>query len=343
MSLRVTNDPEACDHGQWARFVREHPNGNIFQTPEMYRVFSATKNYEPIFIACQEVDSLLGVLLAVVQKEGPGVLGRLSARSIIWGGPLVLDEDTTVLDTILTEYDSIVRKKSIYTQVRNLFPMERQRECLQKQGYSFEDHLDILIDLDRPVESLWKSLHPTRRKQIERGYRRGVTFSYHREPSPEMISACYDLIATLYERIKLPFPKKDFFENSVRELMDRIGFFVLKYKGRIIGCRLALVYGRLIYDWYAGSDVNSLDKYPNDILPWEVMKWGAENGYAVFDFGGAGKPNEQYGVRDYKKKFGGSQVNFGRFENVHKPLRMRVAKAGLWFWKRIRGLRRCGN
>jgi len=33
----------------WSSFVYNHPNGNIFQTPEMYEVYKQTKNYEPIF------------------------------------------------------------------------------------------------------------------------------------------------------------------------------------------------------------------------------------------------------------------------------------------------------
>ncbi|HOF07520.1 MAG: hypothetical protein WBH72_02770 [Bacteroidales bacterium] len=36
---------------QWSSFVYDHPNGNVFQTPEMYEVYENTKNYEPIFLA----------------------------------------------------------------------------------------------------------------------------------------------------------------------------------------------------------------------------------------------------------------------------------------------------
>ena len=65
------------------------------------------------------------------------------------------------------------------------------------------------------------------------------------------------------------------------------------------------------------------------LLPWKIMEWGHENGYKLFDFGGAGKPNIPYGVRDYKLKFGGDLVNFGRFEKVHKKYRMAFGKIGL--------------
>ena len=48
--------------------------------------------------------------------------------------------------------------------------------------------------------------------------------------------------------------------------------------------------------------------------------------YTIFDFGGAGKPNEEYGVRDFKKKYGGKLVNFGRYEKVHSPKKLKVSK-----------------
>jgi serine/alanine adding enzyme len=59
---------------------------------------------------------------------------------------------------------------------------------------------------------------------------------------------------------------------------------------------------------------------------WDVIKWGAGNGYGVLDFGGAGKPGEIYGVRDFKAKFNGRRVNYGRNTHVHAPLRMKVSE-----------------
>ena len=40
--------------------------------------------------------------------------------------------------------------------------------------------------------------------------------------------------------------------------------------------------------------------------------WGAENGYRLCNFGGAGKRDEEYGVRDFKAKFGGELICFAR-------------------------------
>lgn len=336
INIRIVTDADAIEFEQWEKFVYDHLQGNIFQTPQMYSTFRAASNYKPVAIACYEADSIVGILLAVVQKEYKGVLGKLSARSIIWGGPLVSNNGIHVLEAIMNEYAQTIKKQAIYTQIRNIFTMAWAKEKLQKLGYKYEDHLDILIDLDKPVEVLWKALHPTRRKQIDRGYRRGVEFYFVQKPDEAVLSECYALIASLYKRIKLPFPKKEFFINSYYNLDKRIGLFVLKYQNTIIGCRFVLFYKKMIYDWYAGSDDEFLDKYPNDILPWEVMKWGAENGYKVFDFGGAGKPGVPYGVRDHKMKYGGELVNFGRYQKNHKPLIMNIAKIGFRLWQLLK-------
>ena len=74
---------------------------------------------------------------------------------------------------------------------------------------------------------------------------------------------------------------------------------------------LALVYKNAIYDFYAGAYPEYYNKYLNDLIPWETFLWVKQNRYTLFDFGGAGKPNKPYSVRDYKIKFCGQWVNLG--------------------------------
>jgi len=87
---------------EWSLFTESHPKSNIFQFPEMSEVYQKIKNYEPLFLAVtDEQENILGVLLAVIQKEHSGFLGKFSARSIIMGGPLVKKNNPEVLDFIL--------------------------------------------------------------------------------------------------------------------------------------------------------------------------------------------------------------------------------------------------
>jgi lipid II:glycine glycyltransferase (peptidoglycan interpeptide bridge formation enzyme) len=67
---------------------------------------------------------------------------------------------------------------------------------------------------------------------------------------------------------------------------------------------------------------------------WGEMQYAAENGYPLFDFMGAGSPDQPYGVRDFKAEFGGELVEHGRFLCVRKPLLYWIGKMGVKWLKK---------
>ena len=79
---------------------------------------------------------------------------------------------------------------------------------------------------------------------------------------------------------------------------------------------------------------NSL--FPSVTVTWAPLEWGADNNYNYFDFMGAGKPDEYYGVREFKEKFGGKLVNYGRFMAIHKKMQFKLATAGFKVWQSIK-------
>lgn len=68
---------------------------------------------------------------------------------------------------------------------------------------------------------------------------------------------------------------------------------------------------------------------------WHVLNWGATHGMAVYDFGGAGRPDEEYGVREFKAKFGGELVSFGRNRLVHAPTLLQLSTIGYGLYRSI--------
>ena len=338
MNYRIVSNVE--DY-KWSRFVGSHSNASIFQTPEMHQVYTSTKNYEPVFLyAVNDDEEISGILLAVIQKEHRGLLGNFSARSIIWGGPLIKENNPEVLDLILKEYNKTIKKKAIYTQFRNLWEWNNdEKQIFENNGFYYEAHLDILFDLTKSQDELLKEMHKGRRKNIRRAAR--VPLEFEEIESDVEFDYCIQLIQQTYKRVKLPCPDKSFFYNANDKLKRINGLkkTVLKYNDQIISARFVLCYKGLVFDWYAGTDERFLHKYPNDYLPWKILKWAKENGYNTFDFGGAGKPNEEYGVRNYKLKFGGELVDFGRFEKVHKPILMQIGKTGFKFFQQIKHVR----
>lgn len=338
MNVRVENNIININRNNWSDFVKNHPNGNIFQTPEIYELYSRSNLYEPITLfALNTQNNIIGVLVVVIQREYKGLLGRFTSRAIIWGSPLVYSAD--IAETLLSFYNKLVKRKAIYSQFRNIFPVENIIMAFEKEGYRFQGHLNIIIDLKKGKEILWQEIHKNRKKEIRKGLDRGLIVKIEKINVTEILSVLFQMLQKLYKKIGLPIPSFSFFQNavSILEPLNLLFTFVAYVDKRIVGFRMVLAYGPLIYDWYAASDEDYLNYRINDILPWEIMCWGCNEGYKTFDFGGAGNPNKPYGVRDYKIRFGGELVNYGRFQKIHNYALYLIGLAGI---KTIRLIKR---
>jgi serine/alanine adding enzyme len=334
MKLFITKD---IDPILWTEFLKKHPNANIFQSPEIYEVYKTTKNYVPIVLSVvNENNEICGILMSVFIKEQSSILGKLSARSIIWGGPIVKDKNLKILDFLLNEYIKVIKNRVIYTQFRNLWAWdENELKVFAKNEFHFIEHLDIVHNLSLNPNEMMKKMHRGRRKNIRRAIKQEIEFEQIR--TKEEFTEAIALIKNTYTKIKLPMPNDSLFHSAFILLFPKglVKFFVAKYDSKIIGTRFVFCYNDLIYDWFSGASDLFMDKYPNDFLPWKIMEWGHFNGYRVFDFGGAGKPTEKYGVRDYKLRFGGELVNWGRFERVHNRALYSIGKTALKIFKHL--------
>jgi len=204
-----------------------------------------------------------------------------------------------------------------------------------KNGFKYEDHLNIIVDLSQPEDILWQQIHSKRRNEIRKAEKNGVKV---KRLSDEYLVESYSIIKEVYERAKLPLPSILFFENALRNSNKYIGMVIYGacLDDDLIGIMITLQYKNIVYDLYAGSKSKYYNKNPNDILPWEVFKQCKNAGITMFDFGGAGKPYVPYGVRDYKMKFGGKLVNYGRFTLVHNPIKMKLAETGFKIYRKIK-------
>jgi len=331
---------EKIDRNEWSKFVYKHSKGTIFQTPDLYEVYRNTKNYTPLFIGTKDKkDEIVGILLSVVQQEFSGPLKSLSSRCVTWAGPLIkedLDENEKldVLDFILKEQNRMAKKKAIYMQFRNLWDTNWMRLTFEQNGYEYEERLDILIDITKKEEELWSDMTKNRRKGIKRAMKQSQEFFEF--PSNESLDEFYQTIEETYDNVKIPLADMSYF-TTARTILgpkDMVKYFCVKKETELLATRIVLTYKGMIYDWYAGSSQEGKKNYANEFLVWNMLLWGNNNGYKVFDFGGAGKPGVEYGPREFKRRFGGDFVQYGRYNNIFKKTTMKIAKMGLKILKR---------
>jgi len=334
INYRVTQD--IC-HQKWSSFVCNHPKGNIFQTPEMFEVYKGTKKCNPIALGVVDYKyDIVGILLAVIQKEHNGIFGIFSSRAIITGGPIVENDNQEILSLLLSSYNEVIKHRVIYSQIRNIFDTSSSVHQFIKLAYNYEPHLDIINDLSIDKDLLWNKISPKARNKIRKAEKNGLEFRVI--DSTENISKqSYNILKDVYTRAKLPLADKSLFSSTFNILRTKqyIKVFGAFLDDNLIAIRIGLVYKDMIYDWYAGTYTKYIKCNANDFLPYYILIWGAENGYKTFDFGGAGKPNVPYGVRDHKLKFGGTLVEYGRFIRVNNKFIYWVGKTAIQLRKKL--------
>ncbi len=333
-NITIESNINNIDREEWRDFVQKHPNGNIFQSPEMYDIVSNTPKMQPVICIIKENGKITGCLLTQLQKQHEGLLGKISARAIITGGPLVINNNQKTTKLLLVELNKLISTKVIYTQFRNQFDILNLNEVFQTENFKFESHLNILIDLSKDKETLWKEISDGRRKKISTAIKFGfIVEVFENDMNDDTILDCYKIIQKIYKNAELPLTDIKILQNAAKS--NQLILITLKHNDIIVGCRFILKFKTYLYGWYAGSNQKFYQQFPNDLLIWETIKWGCENGYKTFDYGGAGNPNIKYGVRNFKLQSGGYLVNYGRYEKRHKPISYQIAKLGLIFWKLI--------
>jgi lipid II:glycine glycyltransferase (peptidoglycan interpeptide bridge formation enzyme) len=325
------------DKEQWEAFINQQPDGNIFQSPDMLKLFKKTKNYDPIIIAVKDGnDAIMAILLAVIQRESKGILGYFSSRTVVWGGPIINSQKDTelatlVLEPLLKELIKMARVRSIYIQIRNLFLIDKYMSSFRKYGFQFQKHLNFHVPTVHKHDTE-KRISKSKIRQIRKSLKSGARII---EPDNiEKVKQFYDILKKLYKtKVKRPLPHWSFFEFFFSQSKkNQLGkYFLIEYSNEIVGGIMCpITKGKAIHEWYiCGLDGVCPGIYPSVLATWAAIDYALKNKLQYFDFMGAGKPDQDYGVREFKSKFGGDMVEFGRFERINNKLFYLAGKIGL--------------
>jgi serine/alanine adding enzyme len=322
----------------WRSFVQEHPQGGVFHTPEMFTVFSRAKAHRPDLWAICEGKDVLAVLLPVNITLIDGLLRSLTTRAVVYGSVLCAPntQGRAALSQLLSAYKRGVDPGVLFTELRNLSDLAELQPTLKQYGFEYKDHLNYLIDLARPAAAVLQGISRRTRKRIRQGLRNGEV-AIEEAQRRAQVTLCYDLLRKSYAAAGMPLADRSLFDAAFDVLHPRgmIKFLLAYVDRQCVAGSVELLYKDCIYGWYSGVDRAYSSYVPNEMLMWCILEWGAQNGYRTYDFGGAGKPGEEYGVRDFKAKFGGDLVCYGRNTCVHAPLRLAAGRIGYGLYRRL--------
>jgi len=319
---------------KWKSFFNNSSFATPFQSPEYYDFFNSVNGLAADVFAVEE-NNELQALCVVTFLKGKGIKSFFSRRAIIYGGPLVAEGEKgkLALNALILRINKEFKHKVIYAETRNFNDYINYKYCFTENGWNYEPYLNYHLDCTSKT-NVWKNFNTNRKRQIKKAIELGVQLGEAK--SWEEVDSFYEILRKLYHsKIKKPLPPYNFFTLFFEKKLGK--YLLVKYEGKVIGGIMSpLIDGKSIYELYiCGLDHEYKAVSPSVMATYAAIEYGLKNGFQRFDFMGAGKPSEEYGVRDFKAKFGGELVEHGRFIKVYNPFLFNMGKLGLSILKKI--------
>lgn len=331
--MNILTKYDEIDRSMWRDLVTKSKTSTWFQTPEAYEFYASLPNlFNPFVFAVENDCELKCLIVGYITQEKNKIKQFLSKRAIIVGGPLITDDTSpNELELLLTKLKKQISSKAIYIETRNLNDYSKWKDTFLECGFKYEPHLNFHVDCtnwERAEENIGKH----RKKYIRLSLRDGA--SIIESPTIAQVTEYYSLLDELYKtKVKMPLQPFEFFKKLY--YLPSCKYLLIEFNGHIVGGSVCmLLESKGVYEWYAcGKDGVYKNIHPSSVTKYAGVKFAADNGYPIFDMMGAGKPNEEYGVRDFKAEFGGKLVEHGRFCYICKPLLYKIGCLGVNFLK----------
>jgi FemAB-related protein (PEP-CTERM system-associated) len=148
---------------------------------------------------------------------------------------------------------------------------------------------------------MWKGFDAKVRNQIRKAQKSELVASWD---GPQALEEFYEVFAQNMRDLGSPVHSKKLFIAIFEEFADSVKFMLVKKGNLTIGGAVCFLFKDTLQVPWASSRREYFSSCPNNLLYWEMIRWGCENGYRRFDFGrsspgsGTYRFKQQWGTRE---------------------------------------------
>ncbi len=308
------------DKPQWDSYVQNHPNGTFFHLIGWKNVIEKTFAHKSFYLLAEDTEDdgiIVQKYTEIAEKDRStaapqhrsssmriiGILPLFSVKSFLFGKSLVsipfaayggiLADNSEIANQLFEKAKEVTRSKRLeYLEFRN---RDGGIENLPTKELYVRYRREIFRDLD----SNMKAIPRKSRRMVRVGEKEGLTYQFGQE---ELIPEFYEIFARSYHRLGSPVFTNRLYKNLFEEFKEKTNILIVRSReGKPISSVLTFFYKDEVLPYFAGSLFEYREIAPNDYMYWQLMKYGCENGYKVFDFG---RSKIDTGSSDFKRHWG---------------------------------------
>ena len=293
------NLAEQTDQHRWDAYIAGHPDGSPYHLFAWKQAVELVYGHRSYYFYAKSGGHLIGVF-PLFHLHFPGIVNELTALPYCDIGNCLCDGDA-VQDALLIE----VLKLQKQLRSKKLHLRGPLKETLLKNKLVKKDasnKVRMLLDLPANSEDLFSSFKSKLRSQIRKAEKNGIVFRW---VGIEELDKIYSVFSQNMHELGSPVHAKDWFRSILEHYKNNGKVGLTTFEGKAVGMAIILLSGSRVSIPWASTlrDFNHLS--PNMLIYWNVLKYSADSGCKLFDFG---RSTEREGTYNFKKQWGAQPV-----------------------------------
>lgn len=280
------------DRLSWDRFVFAHPHGSPFHLIAWKDSIEATFGFEPMYLVATDGDGeVRGVLPLFLIRNFLVKKALLSSPFAVYGG--VLADSDEVRASMAGYIRQMAQELGVaYVELRNAYP---------EQSLGFEKvirYVTFTADISHSETALLEKIPRKTRRMVRKSLEHPMYVHTQNEWSADF----YDLYSRNLRRLGTPmFPAKHF-TQLLQHFRGMADIREVRFNGNTVAAVLTFYFRDQVLPYYGASDPSASPIAPNNFMYFDLMRWGGQNNYRIFDFGRSKK--QSGGSYDFKAHWG---------------------------------------
>ena len=283
------------DKQVWDDFILNNGNSSFFHLIGWKDIIEQTFGHKSHYIMALSENQVKGVLPLFELKNRLFGHALVSIPFVVYGGVCAADKNT---ESMLLKSASILGRLTgvDYVELRNEFdslPVKSDRQNWLTKNLYTTFQREIYPD----IESNFNAIPRKQRRMIKQGSKAGLISKIG---GGEYLSDFYRVYAINKKNLGTPvFPIK-YFENIMKIFPQT--FILSVWKDNImVAAVMTFIFKDRLMPYFSGALKEYFRYAANDFMYWELMRYGCEKGYKLFDFGRSKKGTGSY---DFKRHWG---------------------------------------
>ena len=249
----------------------------------------------------------------------PGVEGLADwSTPYGFGGPILEKENKEDLDDFFPQLSTYCRNKGIISQFIRFHPVFQNQVPLQNYLKTACLKQTICMDISPEID-IMAELDSKNRNMVRKARKNGIEIRL--EPVADSLPAFLDLYYGTMARNEADgyyYFSQEFFDRFCTEMGADLYIFNAWHQGVIISSSMIMSYGTALHYHLSGADRECLHLSPNNLLLYEVAKWGQSIGALTFHLGGGVEALDS--LYHFKRSFNkNGLLNFSIGSNIFCP------------------------